>query len=609
MSGHALLDVVTESLVAFPQEAHLKVFQFLSDAGASEKEKIQVQQAWTRVAMAGEAFGQKNRPRDPLQFGREFVKELGVGRLEIAKLEETTASFRALVAAREANERSGNKKDQSSTRIASLHDLKKSNGVLSSLQSMTKVGKDLSAAQASVYPSSGRAGDGGAEGLENSVLIHRRYCRNAKFTLNGRKPANASPLYSPLSVKDLGVAEVSYGEATFKHGISAKPDSLPVVGIKVVSKQPSVHSRAYCTYQCLHEVLPKGPERLRLFPAPLGILKPAEQAGPTPVFELPLCRPLLPLLGMTLSAYLRKYPSVPLHWCAQVGASLRAFRNCQSGWLMRMPTLHDVFVAENGTLMLGNVVFEECDSGSESSVDLAGFFSTLLASVLSLSRSVPCLLQPSLGGAGPAVATPESEEAVAEAARHVDAAEEVISVIEGSTLRLNFRGHSCNSVSVQPAGRRLTAFSSADLQVHLLGEDAIASVTGHANSGVTDVIVQARSPGSVMLRVVAPASGSSDSRVKFLALDVRVVVVPAYPIQSAALQEVAAQLQASFVSKNNDMFLSAHAVRLDDARTGQPGAVAEEQLLHDEVRVHGDWTEIRLQLDQHLSRTGGKPTR
>lgn len=88
MSGQALLDIVTESLVAFPEDAHIKVFQFLSAAGASDKEKKKVQAAWTRVSMATEAFGKRNRAVDPVQFGKDFIKELSADVRELGKLEE-----------------------------------------------------------------------------------------------------------------------------------------------------------------------------------------------------------------------------------------------------------------------------------------------------------------------------------------------------------------------------------------------------------------------------------------------------------------------------------------------------------------------------------------
>ena len=81
---------------------------------------------------------------------------------------------------------------------------------------------------------------------------------------------------------------------------------------------------------------------------------------------------------------------------------MRAFKNCTSGRLLHLPTLNDVFVAENGQLQLGNVVFEECaqsESEGGDGVDLSDFFFTLLTSVMSLSRTVRCQLLPSLSGA------------------------------------------------------------------------------------------------------------------------------------------------------------------------------------------------------------------
>jgi len=614
MSGHALLDIVTESLIAFPEDAHIKVFQFLSAAGASEKEKKRVQQAWTQVAMASEAFGKRNRAVDPRQFAQDFIKALSTDVKELNKLDEMHNSFSTLRVAREANEKAA-KKDTSSTRLASVHDLKKSNGILSSLQSMTKVGKDLSDAEAAAYVARdciGAAAVTGSLDGEESVLAHRRSVRTTKFVMNGKKPSSAALLYSPLNMRELDNAEVAYGEGVTKHsGLTTKPTSAPVIGVKVASKQPRAHSRAYCTYQCLHEVLPKGSDRLRMFPLPLGIIKHADQCGPTPVFDLPTCRPLLPLIGMTLSAFLRKYPAVALVWCAQIGATMRAFRNCASGRLLRLPTLNDVFVAENGQLTLGNVLFEECDGAEAEGVDLSDFFFNLLTSVLSLSRSVLCKLQPSLSGAHapdePAALSIEEEEAqAAETAKRIDATEQVLSVVEGSSLQLYFDGN-CHGVKVLRVGERsAAAVNRANLQVHVLGEDSVATVTALPDAGATGVTVAARGAGNIMLRVVAQthsAGTRGGGGVNFLALDVRVVVLPAYPIQSSALQEVAAQLHASFVSKNNDMFLSSHAIRLINPETGDNEP--DNMMIHDEVAVHKDWTEIRLQLDQHLSRNSG----
>ena len=62
-NGQVLRTVVSESLTAFPEDAHVRLFQFLSVAGATEAEQKDLQQAWTRVVMAGEAFGKKKEAR------------------------------------------------------------------------------------------------------------------------------------------------------------------------------------------------------------------------------------------------------------------------------------------------------------------------------------------------------------------------------------------------------------------------------------------------------------------------------------------------------------------------------------------------------------------
>jgi hypothetical protein len=69
-------------------------------------------------------------------------------------------------------------------KIESLHDLKKSTGVLSSLQSMTKIGNDLLTLQQKSYPYRGHVGqnNSGSIEMESAILLYRRSLRNMKFT-------------------------------------------------------------------------------------------------------------------------------------------------------------------------------------------------------------------------------------------------------------------------------------------------------------------------------------------------------------------------------------------------------------------------------------------
>jgi hypothetical protein len=82
----------------------------------------------------------------------------------------------------------------------------------------------------------------------------------------------------------------------------------------------------------------------------------------------------------------------------------------------------------------------------------------------------------------------------------------------------------------------------------------------------------------------------------YLALDVRIVVVPAYPIMSVELAELVSQLECSHMSGNNDMFLSAECVRARD--------IEATMRRYDEVTVADDWAAIRSSLDQAQPNSG-----
>ena len=609
--GQVLRTVVQEGLTAFPEDAHVRLFQFLKQGGASDQEQKDLQQAWTRVVMASEAFGRKKGgPVDPARFSEDLVKELCSENKEVGKLEDMLATFRAILASQE-------NRDQEM--IENIHDLKKSTGVLSNLQSMTKVGADLKKAQSSIYPERGVVGQAkeGSTQAEGAILLHRRASRGIRFSWHQRKPAAASPLYSPLCLRDLGGAEVLYGDGVYRGTAESggRPSSSPVIGIRVSSSQVCFKARGWTSFQCLHEILPMGPERLRLFPPPLGTVESEAHPGTTFIFNLPNCKPLKPLLGAGLSTFLRKYPSVILTWCAQIGAASRSFENMVSGRMLRLPTLSDVFVSDNGQLLVGNTVYDEAEDSDGSGeqppdLDVSDFFQSLLTSVLSLSRTVQLPLSASIGdptvteeqGDAPTPADEGEGEGVGEGEtlsmkQHShDAKEEVVSVVEGCSLELLFTSHISKGVHVinTIGGRSEASLNQSNLQVHVHGDDTVAGVQGGAwNASVTGVTVTANSPGSILLRVVSQAAlpqGSLSARRSYKALDVRVVVVPAYPVMSVELAELLAHLEGSYTSKNNDMFLSAECVRVRDFEA--------TMRRYDEVTVSDDWASIVSSLNQ-----------
>jgi hypothetical protein len=112
------------------------------------------------------------------------------------------------------------------------------------------------------------------------------------------------------------------------------------------------------------------------------------------------------------------------------------------------------------------------------------------------------------------------------------------------------------------------------------------------------VKIKALQPGSVLLRSVSSSmhptlTGSSN----YLALDVRVVVVPAYPVMSVELAELVAQLECTHISGNNNMFLAAECINVRDLEAALNR--------YDEVTVADDWAAIRSSLDSSMQSTTG----
>jgi len=182
--------------------------------------------------------------------------------------------------------------------------------------------------------------------------------------------------------------------------------------------------------------------------------------------------------------------------------------------------------------------------------DLAPFFFELLATALGTSRGVRCALEPALtyadedenrGGGG---GEEEEDEELANNndPKRVDASrEEVVAVMQGSSVDLELVGHSCRGVSVMNAdygadgdGGARPSPNKSNLQVHLFGEESVASVASLVSSGragSTGVRVTAKKAGHSLLRVVA---GNNDRLVgagnknTTMAVDVRIIVVRAY---------------------------------------------------------------------------------
>ena len=606
-----LRSIVTESLIAFPEDAHLRVLTFLSSNGASESEKQRVEQAWSAVLLGSEAFGRKGKePINPVLFGEEFLRELAAGDRELMRLEKMIAGFQSGI--------TDPQRPAALTTLTSLADLKKPSGTLASLQSLSKAGRELHAALDATYERSevgagANGGDHHGHGSDRKVIVGgkdkvvmewRRSVRGGKFVWHGRKSANASSLFTPLGSVEHGGVEISYGDIAFKDmdqaKESTKPTSMPVIGVKAVTKQPSLLSRAWTSYQCLHEVLSID-RRLQLFAAPYGIQRDSGAGTSTSssaimcVFDMPNCRPLSPLLGPALATFLRRYPSVILTWCAQLGSASRSLLSCSSGRLVRLPTLFDCFVKDNGQLLVGNVAFE-AHAGNDENYglmgsgtmqpnpnDISSFVVEVLSSSLSLSRRHNIALVPT----APFEVDTDGVAVTSGVDPAASVREDVVSVMEGCEVKLVFFDHSCRGVSLEIMGESdatpsaETSGGAKRLKVRVQGEAGVAALAHSGSTAAeTYVSVKAMSAGFLMLHAVTPVETGSEAseKIKRMAA-VRIVVVPAYPIMATELQEVVSLVNTAYTS-GSKYLLQASSV------------VAPCQAVFDEIGVSNDWSAV-----------------
>jgi hypothetical protein len=597
----SLRKVVTESLIAFPEDAHLQVLSFLCAAGASDVEKQRVQQAWSAVVLGSEAFGRKGKgPIDPVLFGEELIRELASGNKELERIAALIDDFQVIVSEHEKS------RGTTAVILSSMADLKKPSGTLASLQSLTKLGRDMSAALNVTYDddsvdivqvASSATAASSAASPDKAIMEWRRSCRGGKFVWNGRKSTNSSTSFSPLGSREHGGVEVSYGEAVFKSlDPGCKPSSVLVIGVKVLTKQPSLQTRAWTSYQCLHELLSSSDKQhLQLFPTPFGVQRNSSATSTispasaiTCVFEMPNCRPLAPLIGPALAAFLMKYPSVALTWCAQLGLATRNLATCKTGVLVKPPSLVDCFVKDSGHLVLGNTAFEtvlENENASHTN-DLSVFVVDILASTLALSRRRYVALSTSaslLGGEGLEGTTFSVQE-------------EVVPIMEGSEVKLTFTNHACRGIDVEILGGKVSASTSAassgnassftagsnSLQVLVHGEPGVASINASTwNAAESFITVKAMSAGQILVNAVAPAGPSEWGPEKSRkAVAIRVIVVPAYPVLATELQEVISLVDSAYTSGNSKHVLHAQGLR------------APSRATLDEISVMSDWSEI-----------------
>eukprot|EP01032_Pedospumella_encystans_P019265 gene19265-21907_t len=461
-SSSLLKSLVESAIVAFPDDAHQQVLQYLLDAGIDESQALKFRQAWSKVVLGTQAFGRSAKSQvNPSLFSDELLRELSYMDDTVLKVVNACETASKL-------SRKENLGDTSQNRAPSGEDVKNPREAVASLDAVTNLGNDLANLLAKLYVSSGAShgGDDAVPQIEllESIGLFRKSLRGTRLVWTSTRTLTAGE-YVPLDVTIHGHPDLKKGRIDMqlrsdRGDLNAYMSTDELFGVAVASKQAlfgvavaskqAVHQeRGWNAYQCLTELLAS--RGLNIFPLPIGVQRdPASLAAIFAFEATPGAVLLCGLQGPTLSTYLRRVPVVVHYWCAQLAAAHRNLLTCSGSLMKPLRTKKDVFLRDNGLLLLGNVAFDATPpSGKpQQSTSFLQMACDVLQSSLCLSRREAVQMQDDIGSASNHDADDEEET---ESARPESAGETdtVFSVVVGSQLDLLICGHRCSAVSIE----------------------------------------------------------------------------------------------------------------------------------------------------------------
>ena len=152
-------------------------------------------------------------------------------------------------------------------------------------------------------------------------------------------------------------------------------------------------------------------------------------------------------------------------------------------------------------------------------------------------------------------------------------------------------GHNCTSASILYPHDKLNHLNTRTLQCQVFGDTKLADIGANTIEGVvgsSELIVKANMSGNVLIRCVAPSQGSIPRH----AVTLRIIVLPQYPVASMEVIELISMLEASYRSKNMDIFTNSQCMALDNTLSSRLLSSLSEDL------VYQQWMDMRFALDQ-----------
>jgi len=457
-------------------------------------------------------------------------------------------------------------------------------GCLSSMQRLSSIGDSLSTCSRVIEKYFDERDTLSETEFMERLYEFKSFVRGGKCTWHHSK-VNESDQFLPVKVSVLGGGEVFFGSFKSK-SVNPQFASCAAVGFKVSHCKPVHQKLAWETFQVMTEL---ATYRSSLFPFPLNAHFDSTRAAVFS-FENPKCVPLKHFLSAALSVNLMKYPRVILAWCRQFYAAVCVLKLKGGRILAPQPNLTSTFIRENGTLVLGDQLFEPSNGAlqlkrnKESIGLLVRYFSDLLSSVLSLSRT---------------------EHVSVSVSSADDSREETIYIAQGGCLSLRFTGSEVDKVLIETAAEDITRARKPDirgiqedLERALLSEDSTedndkilyvdiqgnprtVEIMDRSNGGIGILEIKAKSTGAVTLKVYSAKSvrvdGAQAEDASMVSDDgdgnsrhhssvsrgnaIHLSVLPPPLSTSMELQELVHLIQSAAQCDNKELLLEAQALR------------------------------------------------
>lgn len=380
-------NLIKQALIAFPEDSHLRIVDFLRQREANDEEIEHFKECWSRVVLGNQAFGRGNSTKvlNESLFADELLLELNKDRPVREVLNKSSEEIKIATEMLYEHQFRSDFNPQ---------DVRLFNSVVSvfrnAKEDIEKTSKKIFEVPTNFLHMSMEED---AFDLEGMLMIQDAA---EKMKLVWRRGELPDYHFHPINPDVLFRHSYKTGKLASRSDARKNDGRLPpfmstdeVVGLNVKFDQSSGLRDAWGTYSFLPEFL--STRHFNIFPRALDIVDFEDPPAQMFVFENPQVTPFLDLLSPTLTQGLLEHPHVITLWCQQLAVAARAL-HVSTGMLYTPLRLEDLLVTEDGFLLLQRVGFTELDLVADEPTEhgnfdrIVPFIYNVLGSALSSSR-------------------------------------------------------------------------------------------------------------------------------------------------------------------------------------------------------------------------------